>query len=884
MSRDPGSSPIGHKASAIELRVRRVTLAWFAVISTLLVGSGVYSLLRLREAVDSFTSSQVSTVSNNLENQLRITDAIYRRLALAGARVLAADFLVLGPPSLGPQPVVVTGQRLPDLRFGSTPVSERAYLVAEVARQMGATATVFVTSGERFVRLATTVRRGDGSLAVGSDLDASGDPYKALRRGHLYLGVALIFGNPYFAAYQPIRDRSGQVIGSFYVGYPIATLNEIGRSVRNTHILDNGFVALEDSRGIRHFHSSNVPPEKVRDLLDGAASRTSGSTLWREQGYEVSRRRFVPWNASILIAKYLPDLDRLSLKLSLGVLGLTAVMIVAVLVLSWLVSQHLTRALIAGEIARCRAEEQEEQALAARLEAEEANNAKSTFLANMSHELRTPMNAIIGYSEMLIEEAEELESAEFVSDLQKIRSAGQHLLELINDVLDLSKIEAGKMTLYLELFDLSATVQDVLATAKPLLAKNGNQLVLHCPLDIGTVHADLTKVRQCLLNLLSNASKFTDQGTITLTVQPTSLEGPTGPIEAIALAVADTGIGMTPEQMGKLFGTFSQADSSTTRKYGGTGLGLAISRRFSRLMGGDITVTSCPGQGSTFTLTLPRRVVDPEAPAPSVAAAAAEPAAPTPVDAPPVASRGTVLVIDDDPATVEVVRRYLVREGYRVEVAYAGEEGLARAHALRPDVITLDVMMPGMDGWSVLSALKADPQLAQIPVVMMSLLENRALGQALGAAASLSKPLQRAELGSLLATIRAGASQGPAHLLVVEDQPTNAELLRRVLEREGWMVDCVANGREALAAVAQVRPALILLDLMMPEMDGLEFLEQLRRNPVAAAIPVIVITAKELTPQDRQRLHGRVSEVIAKGTFNAVTLAEQINAILAGRS
>jgi CheY-like chemotaxis protein len=243
-----------------------------------------------------------------------------------------------------------------------------------------------------------------------------------------------------------------------------------------------------------------------------------------------------------------------------------------------------------------------------------------------------------------------------------------------------------------------------------------------------------------------------------------------------------------------------------------------------------------------------------------------------------------VLVIDDDPATVEVVRRYLVREGYRVEVAYAGEEGLARAHALRPDVITLDVMMPGMDGWSVLSALKADPQLAQIPVVMMSLLENRALGQALGAAASLSKPLQRAELGSLLATIRAGASQGPAHLLVVEDQPTNAELLRRVLEREGWMVNCVANGREALAAVAQVRPALILLDLMMPEMDGLEFLEQLRRNPVAAAIPVIVITAKELTPQDRQRLHGRVSEVIAKGTFNAVTLAEQINAILAGRS
>jgi signal transduction histidine kinase/CheY-like chemotaxis protein len=877
-----GSSPLGHQASAIERRVRRVTLAWFAVVSTLLVGSGVYSLLRLREAVDGFTSHQVTTVTDNLDNQLRITDAIYRRLALAGARVLAADFLALGPPSLERQPSVVAGQRLPDLRFGSTPVNERADLVTAVSEQMGSTATVFAASGDRFLRLVTTVRRGDGSLAVGSELDPSGEPYQALRRGHLYLGVTLIFGNPYFAAYQPIRDRSGRVIGAFYAGYPIATLNEIGRSVRNTRILDNGFVALEDSRGVRHFQSSHVAPRTVRDLLDGADSRTRGSTLWRQQGYEISRRRFVPWNASILTAKYLPDLDRFSLKLSFGVLGLTAVMIVAVLALSWLFSQRLTRALIAGEIARRRAEEEEQRALAARLEAEEANQAKSTFLANMSHELRTPMNAIIGYSEMLIEEAEDLEPAEFVPDLQKIQAAGQHLLGLINDVLDLSKIEAGKMTLYLESFDLAATVKDVLATVKPLLAKNGNQLVLHCPADIGTVHADLTKLRQCLLNLLSNASKFTDHGTITLTVQPASLTAPSGPIEAIELAVADTGIGMTPEQMGKLFETFSQADSSTTRRYGGTGLGLAISRRFSRLMGGDISVTSSPGEGSTFTITLPRRVMDPDPPVP--VSPPQDPATPPSGDAPPVAPRGTVLVIDDDPATVEVVRRYLVREGYRVEVAHAGEEGLAIARSLRPDAITLDVMMPGMDGWSVLAALKADPQLARIPVVMMSLLENRALGQALGAAASLSKPLQRAQLDSLLATIRAGASQGPAHLLVVEDEPTNVELLRRVLEREGWVVDCAANGREALAAVALARPALILLDLMMPEMDGLEFLEQLRRNPAAAAIPVIVITAKELTPQDRQRLHGRVSEVIAKGTFNAVALAEQVNAILAARS
>jgi signal transduction histidine kinase/CheY-like chemotaxis protein len=876
---------LGLEARAIERRVRRNTILWFAVVSSLLVGSALFSLIRLRQEVNAFANQKVTMVTENLERELTVTDTIYRRLTLAGVRVLASNFLELGSPSIGRQSVSVAGQVVPDLRFGGVPVGDRFDLVQSVADQMGATATVFVARGDRFIRLATTVRRGDGSLATGTELDPTNDPARALRKGQPYLGVALILGDPYFAAYQPIRDRDGQVIGAFYAGYPIATLNDLGRSVRNTRILDQGFVAIEDSRGVRQFQSSHISAGTVASLLNGEKVRSQRENPVLDRGYEISRRRFKPWSATILTAKYLPDITRLSVTLTLGVLGLTALMILAVLVLSWVVSQRLTRALIVGEVARRRAEHEEQQALAARVEAEEANQAKSAFLANMSHELRTPMNAILGYSEMLIEEAEDLEPSEFVPDLEKIQAAGRHLLGLINDVLDLSKIEAGKMTLYLEEFDIAATVGDVMATVKPLLAKNSNRLDLVCPGDIGMMRADLTKVRQCLLNLLSNATKFTDQGTITLTVASHADASSLIPLETIQIAVADTGIGMSPEQMGRLFETFSQADSSTTRKYGGTGLGLAISRRFSRLMGGDITVTSAPGQGSTFTLTLPRHVVDPDESVQVETARPPEASTVSPADgAPAVATRGTVLVIDDDPATVDVVRRYLVRDGFRVEVAHTAEDGLAMASGLHPDAITLDVMMPGIDGWSVLAALKAEPQLAQIPVVMMSLLENRELGQALGAAASLHKPLQRAELDQLLATIRAAASQGPAHLLVVEDEPANAELLRRVLERDGWVVDNAADGLEALALVARTRPALILLDLMMPQMDGLEFLEQLRRNPAAASIPVIVLTAKELTLADRQRLHGRVSEVLSKGAFNAVALTEQINAILAGRS
>jgi signal transduction histidine kinase/DNA-binding response OmpR family regulator len=513
--------------------------------------------------------------------------------------------------------------------------------------------------------------------------------------------------------------------------------------------------------------------------------------------------------------------------------------------------------------------------------AETANRTKSLFLANMSHELRTPLNAILGFSEMLQEEAVERNLQDSAVDLQKISTSGKHLLGLINDILDLSKIEAGKMELHLETFDICVLIGEVASTLDMQVVKNGNALVIQCtPPDIGAMRADLSKVRQGLFNLVSNAAKFTHGGKIRIDAERLSMDG----VEWITFQVSDTGIGLSSEQIVRLFQSFTQADASTTRKFGGTGLGLALTRRFCQMMGGDVTVRSVLGEGSVFTIKLP--VIGGESVAdadhstedrnnPSSAPVAIVPT----VVAPRPAIRTCVLVIDDDPLQRDLMQRYLKKEGFSVCTASGGAEGIRLARELLPAAITLDVMMPEMNGWSVLSTLKADPELRDIPVIMLTMVDDPQRGFSLGASDYATKPVNHSRLSQILKKYT--CLRPPCPVLVVDDDASMRSITRAVLEKEGWAVSEARNGIEALQSMEHERPSLILLELSMPGMDGFAFLAEVRRHPEWRSIPIVVVTGKDLTSEDRHKLNGNVEHIVQKQGDSKESLLEQVRDLLA---
>ncbi|PZO42724.1 MAG: histidine kinase [Pseudanabaena frigida] len=510
----------------------------------------------------------------------------------------------------------------------------------------------------------------------------------------------------------------------------------------------------------------------------------------------------------------------------------------------------------------------EELALA-RDRALEANRTKSTFVANMSHELRTPLNAIIGYSEMLQEDAALLGIEDFADDLQKIYHAGKHLLDLINDILDMTKIEAGKLEIHYDDFDVPMLVWDTSTTIQPLLVKNNNRLSIDCDNDLGIIRADMTRVRQVLLNLLSNACKFTKSGEIQIEVKRQNFaQG-----EYFCFLIRDTGIGISPTNLQHLFQPFHQADSSTTRQYGGTGLGLAISHRLCNMMGGDIVVTSELGKGSTFTICLP---VNCEG-----ATKKTQQGKPKLPEIPPQdlsksnKTFPSILVIDDDPAIHQRTQSHLSHLGVFIYSAFTGEDGIALAHEILPNAIILDVQMPSMSGWDVLKELKSQPLTSGIPIILLTINEEQNESYEIGASDYLFKPIDRDRLVSTIEKYRS-EPKSRLSVLVVEDDINVRSMLKRMLEKENCDVCEAQDGHEALKEITKHMPQLILLDLMMPNIDGFEFIHLLRLRQDVSSVPLVIITARDLTDDDYIRLSGSVQKILQKTNFSYTQLLEEI--------
>ncbi len=494
----------------------------------------------------------------------------------------------------------------------------------------------------------------------------------------------------------------------------------------------------------------------------------------------------------------------------------------------------------------------------ARRDAEEANHAKSAFLANMSHELRTPLNAIIGFTRIVKRKGDKILPDKQIENLDKVLVSAEHLLGLINTVLDISKIEAGRMEVHATNFDLKSLINLVSATTQPLLKDGNVAFRTELPDDLPMVNSDIEKIKQVLINLVSNAAKFTNEGEITLEVRRVN--------EQIEIDVTDTGIGISPEALEHIFEEFQQADSSTTREYGGTGLGLSISRSLARLLEGDLRVESEVGVGSTFTFSFPISYGQQEE-VPS--------AEPLPVDS--SGDEPLILVIDDNQDAIYLMREMLEAAGYRVAVARDGDEGLSLAGELTPYAITLDIMMPKKDGWQVLHDLKSNSATKSIPVILISIVDQKALGYRLGAEDYLVKPLQEDEiLQSLQSIKRRGGDRPLKRLLVVDDDPTVEDMISQLLEGKQYQVESASDGLDALEKIRADKPDAILLDLMMPRLDGLGLIERLKQDPELADLPVIVLTAKLLNQKEKEALKASVGQVIQKQGISGEELLSEI--------
>jgi signal transduction histidine kinase/CheY-like chemotaxis protein len=486
-------------------------------------------------------------------------------------------------------------------------------------------------------------------------------------------------------------------------------------------------------------------------------------------------------------------------------------------------------------------------------QAEQASAAKSLFLANMSHELRTPLNAIIGYSELLIEENESSGATGAGADLRSIQRAGRHLLSLVNDVLDLSKIEAGRMELNEEVVALHGLIHEVVETCRPAAERNGTALLFQNNLPELHILADGTKLRQCLLNLVGNSCKFTKDGTVTIGAERDDGQ--------LRLSVRDTGIGISTEELKGLFQDFTQASAATAAAHGGTGLGLALSRRLCTLMGGHIAVESAPGSGSCFTIHLPLKLAVP---------------ASAPEQGVRPARTAVALVVDADGQDREMVREFLTGEGFTPVFADARSDELSVAKVLHPDVIIVNVAMPSPEGLELIDRIKGDPALQDRPVVLIRAAEGSLQPMPVGAADLLMKPIDRSALSAAVERFRPDAA---GYILAIDDDPDVRDLVGRTLRKHGHDVETAANAIEALQKIDAELPSLVLLDLTMPVIDGFEILARLRATPAWASLPVIVLTGRDISPEDRDRLRG-VQSILIKGGDLRATLVSEVRKVV----
>jgi signal transduction histidine kinase/CheY-like chemotaxis protein len=486
-------------------------------------------------------------------------------------------------------------------------------------------------------------------------------------------------------------------------------------------------------------------------------------------------------------------------------------------------------------------------------QAEQASAAKSLFLANMSHELRTPLNAIIGYSELLIEENESSGATGAGADLRSIQRAGRHLLSLVNDVLDLSKIEAGRMELNEEVVALHGLVHEVVETCRPAAERNGTALLFQNNLPELHILADGTKLRQCLLNLVGNSCKFTKDGTVTIGAERDDGQ--------LRLSVRDTGIGISTEELKGLFQDFTQASAATAAAHGGTGLGLALSQRLCTLMGGHIAVESAPGSGSCFTIHLPLKLAVP---------------ASAPEQGVRPARTAVALVVDADGQDREMVREFLTGEGFTPVFADARSDELSVAKVLHPDVIIVNVAMPSPEGLELIDRIKGDPALQDRPVVLIRAAEGSLQPMPVGAADLLMKPIDRSALSAAVERFRPDAA---GYILAIDDDPDVRDLVGRTLRKHGHDVETAANAIEALQKIDAELPSLVLLDLTMPVIDGFEILARLRATPAWASLPVIVLTGRDISPEDRDRLRG-VQSILIKGGDLRATLVSEVRKVV----